>query len=199
MGAETSDRVVASIGNTAITQSDVEREYRFELFLEGHLPAALPDAATFESVRDRLIDQKLLVQEAAQENIQLADPPGVAADGLAEVRKRFPSEEAFRSALRSLGMDEKQVLRRLTDRQRILRLIDQRLRPAAGVERAEIEAYYGETFVPEFQRRNTGPAPALADVESQIREILVQKKIDQQLEAWLQELKSSRRVKVHSF
>jgi hypothetical protein len=33
--AEILDRVVASIGDVAITQSDLEREYRLERFLDG--------------------------------------------------------------------------------------------------------------------------------------------------------------------
>ena len=41
---ETVDQVVASIGNAAITQADVEAEYRFELILDGKTPASTGDA-----------------------------------------------------------------------------------------------------------------------------------------------------------
>jgi hypothetical protein len=197
--AETLDRVVASIGNVALTASDVEQEYRFELFRNGQTPATLPDLATLERVRDRLIDQKLLAEEAEAENVERADLSRQAAQALVEVRKKYPSEGVFQSALQTLGTSEGEVLSRLEDQASVLRIIDQRLRPAAWVERTEIEAYYHETFVPEYARHAVGPGPALEEVESQIREILVQQKIDQLLATWLQELKASRRVRLHSF
>jgi len=60
-GGQTVDRVVASVGNTAITSSDVENELRLELFLDGKLLAdADPDMATLNQVRERLIDRVLL-------------------------------------------------------------------------------------------------------------------------------------------
>jgi hypothetical protein len=197
--AETLDRVVASIGNVALTASDVEQEYRFELFRNGQTPVTPPDLATLERVRDRLIDQRLLAEEAEAESIERADLPRQAAQALAEVRKKYPSEEAFQSALQTLGTSEGEVLSRLKEQAAVLQIIDQRLRPAAWVEQTEIETYYHETFVPEYARHTVGPAPALEEVESQIREILVQQKIDQLLATWLQELKAGRRVRLHSF
>lgn len=196
---ETLDRVVASIGNDAITASEVEEEYRFELFLEGNLPTAIPDDATFTRVRDRLVSQKLLRQEAETESSEQPDLIKQAAESLDEARRRYAREADFQAALQKLGMTEQQVLKRLEDQALTMWLIDQRLRPAAWVERSEIETYYAHTFVPEFSRRGSGPAPPLDEVESQIREILVQQKIDQLLAPWLEELKTGRRVRFHSF
>jgi hypothetical protein len=197
--AETVDRVVASIGNAALTASDAEQEYRFELFSNGQSPSAPPDLATPERVRDRLIDQRLLAEEAQAENVERTDLPPQGAATLAEVRKKYPSEEAFQAALRTLEMDEQEVLRRLEDQMLVLHIIDQHLRPAAWVERAEIEAYYQKTFGREHVEQAAGPTPALEEVENQIREILVQEKIDHLLSSWLQELKASRRVRLYSF
>lgn len=189
---------MASIGNVALTASDLEQEYSFELFLNGESTLPPPDPATLERVRDRLIEQRLLAEEAAAEKIERSDLPRQAAETLAEIRKKHASERAFQSALRALGMDEQEVLRRLEEQALVLRIIDQRLRPAAWVERTEIETYYRTTFTPQYAQRASGPAPALEEVENQIREILVQQKIDQLLQPWLQELKVSRRVKLHS-
>ena len=197
--AETVDRVVASIGNAALTASDVEQAYRFELFLNGQSLSVPPDPATLERVRDRLIDQRLLAEEAEAERVERTDLPSQAAATLAEVRRKYPSEEAFQAALRTLEMDEREVLQRLEDQALVLCIIDQRLRPAAWVERAEIEAYYRKTFGREHVEQAAGSAPALEDVENQIREILAQEKINQLLSTWLEELKTSRRVRLHSF
>ncbi|MHB8654307.1 MAG: SurA N-terminal domain-containing protein [Terriglobia bacterium] len=197
--SETLDSVVASVDNIAITRSDVENAYRFELFLNSKVSETSPDRATMELVRDRQINQLLLLREADVEGIPAADPPHTAAEELAAIRRKFGSEESFQSALRSLGLSEQNVIERLHDRQRILRLIDQRLRPSAQVEPADIKTYYQKTFVPELTRRGTVPAPPLAEVEGQIREILTQKKIDQLLTSWLENLKRSHRVTVQPF
>lgn len=196
---ETVDRVVASIGNLAVTQAEVDAEYRFEMFLDGKLPPSAPDRTALEQVRDRLIEQKLLAEEAGGEGTQPANPPASAAARLEQVRQKFASQEVFQSALRALGMDEQQALARITDQENLLRVIDQRFRPMAWPERGEIEAYYRETFLPEFAQLSKSPPPPLNEVENRIRDILVQKKINDLLEKWLEEMKSSRRVKVYAF
>jgi parvulin-like peptidyl-prolyl isomerase len=196
--AQTLDRVVAAIGNVAITESDVEAEYRFESFLSrGRVPASAPDATALASVRDGLIDERLLTQEATAEGMQPSDVQPAALQALAEVRKKCGSEEAFQSSLRELGLTEAQLLNRLEEHERMSRIIDLRLRPSVTVEPAEIEAYYRDTFTAEYSKHNPGQGvPPLAQVQSQIREILVQKKVDQQLPAWLDELKSTHHVRV---
>lgn len=197
--AETLDRVVASVGNVAITNSEVEGEHRLELFLKGSAAAGVPDAAEFERVRDRMIEQKLLGDEAETEGVDRSDIMEAAKQSFGDVRRQYPSDEAYQTALRALGATEEKVLDRLQVQVLTLRLIDQRLRPAAWVERPEIEAYYTGTFVPEFRRQNAGPVPPVDEVEPQIREILVQMKVDQLLANWLTELKAGRRVRIHSF
>ena len=197
--AEVLDRVVASIGDVAITQSDVESEYRLERFLDGQWPPPPPDSKTLDQVRERLVHQKLLL---AEENQNLPQDPTLektAAEELDGLRKRFPSEQDFESALHSLHMDEKQILGVLVDQQRILRIIEQQLRPAAAPATSEIESYYQEVFAPEYTRTHASPVPPLEEVEGQIQEILAQKKIDELLAQWLEELRPGRRVRFHSF
>ena len=159
---ETVDRVIASVDNIAITNSDVENAHRFELFLNSKVTEIAPDKAALELVRDRMIDQLVLLREADAEGIPAIDSSDTSAEELAAIRKNFGNDTAFQSALRSLGLGEQAALDRLRDRQRILRLIDQRLRPSAQAEPADIETYYQKTFVPELARRGTASAPPLA-------------------------------------
>jgi len=196
--SQTLDRVVAAIANAAITESDVEAEFQLESFLsDGRVPALAPDAGALAGVLDRLIDQRLLTLEAAAEGIGASDVQPAAQQALAEVRKKCGSEEVFRSSLRVLGLTEAQLLDRLAEQQRMLRIIDLRLRPSVTVEPAEIEAYYHDPFTAEFAKHNPGQTvPPLVQVQIQIREILVQKKVDQQLADWLVELKTTHHVRV---
>lgn len=197
--AETLDRVIASVGNSAITQSNVDRQYRFEHFLNGQWPAPPPESKSIEQVRERLIAQKLLLQEEPAEASRDAGLEKAAAEQLDAVRTRFRTRQDYESALHLLGMDEKEVLAALVDQQKILRIIDQRLRPAAAPATTDVESYYRDVFTPEYTRTHGPPVPPLADVEGQIQEILVQQRIDQLLASWLEELRPSRRVRSHSF
>jgi hypothetical protein len=197
--AEILDRVVASIGEVAITQSDVEREYRLERFLDGQWPAPPPDSKTLEQVRERLTDQKLLLEEETSDPARDAALEKTADEELGAVRKRFSSEADYQSALQALHMDEKQILATLVKQQRILRLVDQRLRPAAGPSPAEIESYYHDVFAPEYKQTHGAAVPPLTEVQGQIQEILVQRKINELLASWLEELTPSRRRRFHSF
>jgi hypothetical protein len=197
--AEILDRVVASIGDVAITQSDVESEYRLERFLDGQWPPPPPDNKTLGQARERLVCQKLLLEEETQDLSHDPTLEKTAAEELDSLRKRFPSEQDYQSALRALHMDEKQILTTLIDQQRILRIIEQRLRPAAAPATTDVESYYHDVFTPEYTRTHDPPVPPLAEVDGQIREILVQKKIDELLAQWLQEMRPSRRVRFYSF
>ncbi len=197
--AEVLDRVVASIGDVSITQSDVEHEYRLERFLDGQWPPPPADSRTLDQVRERLTYQKLLLEEATQDASRDQALEKTAKEELEGVRKRFSSSGDFESALQSLHMDEKQALTTLLDQQRILRVIEQRLRPAAAPASTDVETYYRDVFVPEYMRNHASPAPPLADVEGQIQEILVQKKINELLASWLEELRPGRGVRFHSF
>jgi hypothetical protein len=199
LDAEILDRVAASVGDVAITQSDVEHAYRLERFLDGQWPPPPPDSKTLEQVRDRLTYQKLLLEEETQD---LSHDPAMvktAAEMLEGVRKGFPSARDFESALQSLHMDEKQILTTLVDQQRILRIIEQRLRPMAAPATTDVESYYHDVFTPEYTRTHTSPVPPLTEVEGQIQEILVQKKINELLASWLEELRPGRGVRFHSF
>jgi hypothetical protein len=197
--AETLDRVVASIGDVAITQSDVEREYRLERFLDGQWPAPPPDSETLEQVRERLTEQKLLLEEETQDSSHDAELEKTAAEELDAVRKRFSSEPDYQSALHGLQMDEKQILTALLERQRIWRIVEQRFRPEAAPSTTDIESYYRDVFTPEYAQTHSSAVPPLTEVQGRIQEILVQKRIDQLLDSWLEELKPSRAVRFHSF
>jgi hypothetical protein len=197
--AEVLDRVVASIGNVAITWSDVEREYRLERFLDGQWPPPAPDSKTLEQACERLVYQKLLLEEATQDLSRDSTLERTAREELDGLRKRFLSEGEFQSALQSLQMDEKQILTTLVDQQKVLRTIELQLRPAAAPGASDVESYYRDVFTPEYTRRHGPPVPSLKEVEGQIREILAQKKIDQLLASWLEELKPSRRVRFYPF
>jgi hypothetical protein len=198
--AETLDRVVASIGHQAITASDVEQEYRFESFLDAQWPPPPPTAAQLAEARDRLTDQIVLTLEENPGLADRAESEKSAALRLDALRKQYVHPEDYERAVKDLGMSESELAARLAQEELILRLIDQRLRPAATPGDDAIADYYRSTFLPEFQKKNGGAAaPPLSEVADQIREILTQKRINALLDQWIEELKPTTNVRVHTF
>jgi peptidyl-prolyl cis-trans isomerase SurA len=195
--AQVLDRVVASVGDVAITASDVENEYRLELFLDGKSPEGPKGSdAVLDQVRQRMIDRVLLEEEVRAEGIEVSpDDPAVQARWT-EVQQKFPSAEAFARALSELGITRDDVKAVLANEEEILRLIDRRLRPEAVVESSEIETYYRSTLLPSLAREGSQQAPPLNQVEGRIREILVERKIDSLLDDWLKRLRGRADVRV---
>ncbi len=194
----TLDRVVASVDYRAITESDVESEYRLDQFVAGRMPDGPPDEQAREHVREELIDQMLLSAESR--HVEDGDiQPADSEQDLEAIRAKFPSPQAFDVAMASLGLTRQQLLERLARRQEMLNLIDRRLRPDVFVDTSEIEAYYQQTFLPQFRARNGGTPPPLNQVEDQIREILTQRKVNDLLEGWLKDLRANHRVEVRAF
>lgn len=194
---QTLGRVVAAVGSTAITASDVKSEYRLELFMDGKLPVdADPDPATLGQVRQRIIDRILLDEEARADGIKLATNDKAVNARWDELQKKFSTPEDFAAGLRGLGLSEPALRENLVEQEQVLRLIDQRLRPQAIVDHSEIEGYYRVTLVPELSRGGNQPPPPLSEVESRIREILVQQRIDSLLDDWLKRLHAHGNVQV---
>jgi hypothetical protein len=191
------DRVVASIGKAAITESDLMQEYRLEGFLDsGRVPMNVPGPEEMKKLRNRLIDQKLLEYEAAGPESKDDSSSREALERLAELEKKFPNPEAFQEATEPLGLNKEQLLKKIAEQQRILHIVDDRLRPAAVVDSDEISAYYQHNLLPELQREGNQKPPPLSAVEAKIHEILVEKKMNKLLAGWLAQLRTSRDVEL---
>ena len=198
--AQILDRVVASVGNVAITASDVEQQYRFERFLDVQWPPPPPNSDALDHAREHLTYQVLLTREENPGPADQAESEKSAAGRLAALRKEYGRAEDYQRALRDLGMTETEVTARIAQQELMLRLIDERLRPAASPSDAAVAEYFHSTFVPEFQKKNGGAAaPPLSEVEDQIREILIQKRINELLDQWIEELRPTTNVRFHSF
>ena len=189
------DRIVASIGGIPIARSDVVREYRLETFLSsGRVPASAPSGAALQNAQSRLIDQRLLETELPAYNDHRAAAQRNAARRMAALRSRFDSPQLFQAALHELGMSESELSRRLERQDEILEMINERLRPSASVTPGEVGDYYRERLLPAYKGK--GEAPPLPEVQSKIKEILVQKKMNQLLDKWLAHLRREHHVEL---
>jgi hypothetical protein len=75
------------------------------------------------------------------------------------------------------------------------RFIDYRFRPSAQVSDGQIETYYRDEFAPQLKARNE-PVPPLDEVEDTIREVLIQRAINDRATNWLDETRQRLQIDV---
>ena len=187
------DRIVATLEQRIITLSDVQEAYRFESLLDQQ-PLEPLDEARIRDLAERLINQALLEQE--METSRFPDVPAAEVERrMAEIQKRFGNDGAFHRVLQEYGLEEAQFRRRVELQARILRFIDFRFRPGVQVGEAAIERYYRETLLPELQAQQVRELPRLAEVSERIKEILVQRRINQRYSALIKELREQMSIR----
>ncbi len=105
------------------------------------------------------------------------------------IQGNFASAQAFRARLAALGLSQ-QTLRKIVEQQVYLeRFLDYKFRPAVQVDEAAIASYYQSELAPALRARNQTPPP-LEQVREQIREVLIQRGINERADAWFEETKS---------
>jgi parvulin-like peptidyl-prolyl isomerase len=178
------DRIVAVVDDDPILESDLDRVIGLGLVERQDDES---DRAFRRRALDRLIEESLRFHEIDRfgfseillEDVELA---------YGEIESRYDSEEEFLGALEKLSITPEE-LRQLVARQlMVLTYVDERLGPRVFVSRDDIEAYYFGSLVPELESRQAA-VPDLEEVREQIREVVKQQRLDEELERWTDELR----------
>jgi hypothetical protein len=190
--AEVIDRIVATVNGHIILESDWEDSLGYEACSSARpLDQLTPDDR--KSALDRLIDQELL-----REQLRASDSPHPeeVANRIAKIRKQYPNAEteaAWRAVLQNYGLSEANLQSRVGMELDLLQLVDARLRPAVTIDSKSIESYYNQELLPQL-RKSGGEQVPLAEVTPKIKELLTQKKMDELLTAWLQNLRAGSEI-----
>ncbi|MEC4680854.1 MAG: SurA N-terminal domain-containing protein [Nitrospirota bacterium] len=192
---EVVDQVAALVEGEVITLSEVQQLVQYK----GWQISEEPDErrSFYLTVLDQIINQKLISREAQQ-------TPGnqISQDDITQqlqaYRRRFSSQDQFQEKLASMEMTES-TLRDLIRRElSVWRFIQTRFEPFIIVMPAQIQKYYDEILVPELAQTGS-PLPALELVREQIREILILEKTNQEMDRWVENLRSKAQVSVLLF
>lgn len=194
--AEVLDSLAATVNGHAILQSDWNDELRYECFISGKSQRDLTQEDR-RGILERLIDQELL-----REQIKSTDFRAATADEINEqletLKKQYAQQhggEAWDAALLQYGITESDVTGHIALELNSLRLVDARLRPLIQVDAAEIRDYYDNELRPKMAN---GAQTTLQEAAPKIRELLVQKKMNEALRAWLQSLRTQGQIRVLS-
>ena len=193
--AEIIDRIAVSVGNQAITTSDLDREIRVTTFLNRTQPDFSPAARS--ATADRMVEQRLVLRELENSRYPVPDAPEI--DPIFEKFKKdnFPRDEEYRRALAGRGIAEQDVRNELLWQRRLLTFIDVRFRAGVQVSDQEIQDYYHKTVEPAAEAAHPGQPVNLDDFRDQIEEKLTGQQVDRQLTSWLNNSRKRSEVVIH--
>lgn len=186
------DRVLAVVDEDPILASDVERVVKLGLEQPREGEAEPPFR---RRVLSSLIEERLRFHEIDRFGFAQV-PVDEIERNVAKIRARFPDDAAFQKALKEVGLDLKK-LRQLVARQLLVfTYVDERLGPRVFVSLDDINRYYRTVLAPQMQSQGKQPPP-VEDVREDIREVLKQQRLTQEVEKWTEELRDEADVVIY--
>jgi hypothetical protein len=185
--SRTIDGIAARIEDGIITESEVQELGAFQRLVDGR-------AKSRDEIIRELADQWVVRQEAVATNYE--QPSETEVDSAyKQLVKQFPSPAEFQNRLAAQGLSAAAVRRMLQQQLYLSRFLDYRFRPAVQVDEKQIQAYYDDELVPQLKKRGE-PIPPLDDVEDTIREVLVQRAIDDRSTKWLDDTRERLKIEI---
>jgi hypothetical protein len=189
------DRIAASVGTRVIAVSDIDREIRVTSFLDGVSPNFSP--AVRRATTERMVEQKLIQRE-----LEINRYPLPAASEIEPIlagfrAERFKDDDEYRRALADRGITEQEVKDELLWQRTLLRFIEVRFRPGVQVSDQEIQDYFDKVVAPAARVAHPGAPLALEDYRNQIEETLVGKRVDKEVDTWLQQARKRNEIVIH--
>jgi len=175
--AETLDRVAVSVGHEVITESEVILDLHVVAFLE-RKPVDLSGAAKRQSA-ERLVDQLLILREAADSHLTL--PSTEATAGLVAP---YAAESDYRANLERYGISERDLGAHLLAGLRTLTFTDLRFRPDVQVSPEDVRSYYDKMTTAQAGPA-AAPIPSFEASREQIEKLLTEQGVISALDQWL--------------
>ncbi len=144
--AQAEEKIVAIVNNEIITQRDLES---FLNFMRVQLSRQYSSNELEEKIAmmkadllDRLIEDKLILQEARKNNLQ-ADESRIKSK-IDDLKKRYGSEAEFENSLKSQGLVEADLWAKIREQILMYNIVGTKIRDKIVVKPAEITGYYNK-------------------------------------------------------
>ena len=183
--AELIDRVAAAVNNEVITLSELRQAVAFNAALGGRGNGIEVEAETLEGI----INRRLLLQEAYRLRIAEVSKQDVAAE-VGRLRQRLGTEASFQQFLSGTGLTEAQLEQILEERLLVERFVAKKIGLFARVSRDESQSYFAG-HAREFGDRR------FPEVQQQITAFLYEQKVNQQLDQYIEELRSRATIRIN--
>lgn len=179
--AENIDGIAVRIESDVITESQVQELAAYQKLVDGKVQPRS------QLIRE-LIDQWIVLGEASA--AQYPQPlPADVDQAFASLEKQMGSPAEFQRRCSESGIDQQSVRRILQQQIYLSRFLDFRFRPAVQIDSAQVQKYYDEVLVPRLKAKDEA-VPPLSDVQTEIREVLIQQGIDKLSRQWLDDTRS---------
>jgi len=183
------DKMVATVNGGVRTELITYSDLMWQLALQPDTPLDNPRSDQLNGALRLLIDQRLILQEAAKLPT-IVPTPAEIADARAELARHFASEPVFRERLQRVGLTSEKLDEIIDQRLRMEKYLDFRFRNFVVISQKEIADYYRDAFVPRFRARNPGRiVPPLEQVRDEIEKTLMEAKIESDTDAFLDTLR----------
>jgi len=193
--AVTLDRIAAVVGDEVVLEGEISR-----LAALGFLRRR--EGETELAYRDRLLDLRVveLLREKELRLLTGLEPdPAVVASKLDEVAARYEAGtgEPFDRALERARTTRDQVREWIRRGIALESYARERLLPTVKVTEAGMQAFYDGPFRSEAAARGVQTLPPFAEVQDQVRELLRERLLNEEVEKWTNELRAKTRILVY--
>lgn len=179
-GSRIVDEVVAVVGETPLLRSDIE------LATAVGLIAPQPDE-TSDELRRRTVEARVRL-EVQYRDLEASGILYRLRPDLGAIRQMFIDRlggaDRLAAVLDATGMAAADLDDLALRVAAVDAYVEERLRPRVSVTRDELEREYRETVVGEMERRGE-PAPPLVELRDQLRRVVVERKLNDEIERWL--------------
>ena len=183
--AETLDRIAVTVGQEVITESRVTLDLRVAAFLD-RKPVDLSPAAKRQAA-ERLVDQLLILREAMDSHVTLP-----AVEAMVGLVAPYAAESDYQANLERYGISEGDLGAHLLAGLRTLTFTDKRFRPDVQVSEEDLRSYYDK-----LPTSAAAPNPSFEDSRDQIEKLLVEQRVLDALDKWLEMARSAAGVHYH--
>ncbi len=184
--AEPVDHIAAAVNNDIITASELAQA----VALNERLGSPAKDRKTLESeTLEGLITRKLLVQEAHRLRFVEVSDQEINAEA-ENVRKRFGSDAAFQDFLKTQDMTQEELSRMFGEQLLVAKFIEKKVGLFVRVTREEAENYY-HAHADQYRDKS------FPDVQKDIMSLLTERKVDQELDQYVAELRSRADIRIN--
>lgn len=186
------DKTVATIGDGVRVELITYSDLLWQLALEPNVPLDNPGSENLNRSLQLLINQRLFALEAGRLPRLTPTDEEIEAE-IKRVLAVFPSTAEFEKRLNAVGfksIKDDNFQRIMSRRVAIEKYLDFRFRSFAVITPDDETKYYRDVFVPDFRRRYPGLLmPTLSEKRDEINKILVENKVADDIQTFLDEAK----------
>ncbi|RMG09871.1 MAG: hypothetical protein D6735_00025 [Acidobacteria bacterium] len=203
LGQKTVDKIIATVNYLSLEKPEIitYSDILWQIALSPDMSIESPSKEELSAALELLIQQKLLLLEAKRLPRNLPSESEIKQE-IERIAYRFPSIFEFEKRLRSVGFTsirDENFQKIIEDRLMIEKYIDFRFRSFIVITERDEQKYYREIFVPDFRRRNPELLiPSFEKVRDQIRETLVEIKVEQEISRFIDDAKQRAEIEILS-